>query len=45
MTVIRGLKNNKDPGADSVLNEFLKYGGCEVRDKLLKIMNMKRGST
>ena len=28
-------------GADSVINEFLKYGGFEVRNKLLKIMNMK----
>ena len=36
-TVLKGLKNNKAPGADSVINEFLKY---EFRNKLLKIMNM-----
>jgi len=34
------LKNNKAIGADSVVNEFLKSGGSEVRNKLLKIMNM-----
>jgi len=39
-TVTKGLKNNKVPGADSVVNEFLKYGGFEVRNKVLKIMNM-----
>ena len=39
-TVLKGLRNNKAPGADSVINEFLKYGGSEVRNKLLKIMNM-----
>ena len=39
-TVLKGLKNNKAPGADSMINEFLKYGGSEVRNKLLKIMNM-----
>ena len=38
--MLKGLKNNKAPGADSVENEFLKYGGSEVRNKLLKIMNM-----
>ena len=39
-TVLKGLKNNKAPGVDSMINEFLKYGGSEVRNKLLKIMNM-----
>ena len=40
VTVLKGFKNNKAPGADSVVNEFLKYGGSEVRNKLLKITNM-----
>ena len=35
-----GLKNNKAPDAYSMINEFLKYGGSEVRNKLLKIMKM-----
>jgi hypothetical protein len=39
-TVLKGLKNNKAPGTDRVANEFLKYGVSEVRNKLLKIMNM-----
>ena len=39
-TVLKGSKNNKAPGPDSIINEFLKYGGSEVRNKLLKIMNM-----
>ena len=39
-TVLKGLKNNKALGVDSVVNEFLKYGGPEVRNKLLKIKNM-----
>jgi hypothetical protein len=39
-TVLQGLKNNKAPGAERVVNEFLKYGGSEVINKLLKIMNM-----
>ena len=37
---VKGLKNNKASGADNVVNEFLKYGGSEVRHKLLKVMNM-----
>jgi len=40
VTVLKGLKNNKAPGADNVVNEFLKYSESEVRHKLLKIMNM-----
>jgi len=40
VTILKGLKNNKAPDADSVINEFLKYAGSEVRNKLLKIMNM-----
>ena len=39
-TVLKGLKNNKAPDADSVINEFLKYGGSEVRNKLMKIRSM-----
>ena len=39
-TVPKRIKNNKAQGADGVVNEFLKYGGSEVRNKLLKIMNM-----
>ena len=39
-TVLKGLKNNKALGADSMINQFLKYGGSEVRNKLLKIMNI-----
>ena len=48
-TVLKGLKiikfqmlmniYNKAPGADNVVNEFLKHGGSKVRNKLLKIMN------
>ena len=47
-TVLTGLTNNKAAGADIVINEFFKYGGSEVRNKLLKIMNIifwKREST
>ena len=36
-TELKELQNNKDPGADNVVYEFLKYGGSEVRNK---IMNM-----
>ena len=39
-TVLKGIKNNKAPGADSVVNNFFKYGGSMVGNKLLKIMNM-----
>ena len=39
-TVLKGVKNNLAQGADRVENEFLKYGCSEVRNKLLKIMNM-----
>jgi len=34
-TVPKGLKNNKAPGADRVVN-----GHSKIRNKLLKIMNM-----
>ena len=30
VTVLKELKNNKAPCFDSVVNEFLKYGGSEV---------------
>ena len=39
-TVLKGLKNNKTPSADSLVNEFLKYGGSEIENKLLKVMNI-----
>jgi hypothetical protein len=39
-TVLSGSKNNKAPDADTVVNDFRKYGGYEVRNKLLKILNM-----
>ena len=32
-------KNNKAPNVDTVVNAFLKYSGCDVRNKLLNIMN------
>ena len=37
---LNGLKNYKVLSAHSVVNEFLEYGGSEVINKLLKIMNM-----
>ena len=37
--LLKGLKNNKAPDSDSVVNVFFKYGGYEVKKKLLKIMN------
>ena len=40
--VQKGLKHNKAPGADRVENEFLKYGGSEVRNKLLKYLTILR---
>ena len=40
VTALKGLKNNKAPVADSVVNEFLTYDGSEVRNTLLKIMSM-----
>ena len=36
MTVLKGLKNNKVPAADNEVNEFLKYGGSEVRHQLFE---------
>ena len=38
-TVLKGLQNNKASEAYSMIKEFLKYGGSEVRNKLLKTMN------
>ena len=40
MTVLKGLKINRISGAESLVNEFLKYGGYEVSHKLPKIMSM-----
>ena len=34
-TVLKGLKNNKAPVADSMVNEYLIYGGSKVRNMLL----------
>ena len=33
MTVIKGFKNNKAPGANSVVSKFCKYDVYEVRSK------------
>jgi len=45
--VLKELKNNKAPDVDSVVNEFLKYCGSKVRNKILKIMNVifKKGES
>jgi len=34
------MQNNKALGAHNVINEFIKYCVYEVRNKLLKIVNM-----
>ena len=39
VTALKGLKDNKIQGAGNVVNEFLKYGSSEVRNKQLTIMN------
>ena len=39
-TVLKGLKYYNTLDADSVVNEFLKYAGFGVRNKLRMIMNM-----
>ena len=39
-TLLKGSKNNKVPDADSVINGFLKYCGSEVRNQLLKIIDL-----
>ena len=39
-TIIKRLNNNKALGANNVVNESLNYGGSEVRNELLKIVNM-----
>ena len=38
--VLKGLKINKARVNDNVVNEFLDYGSYDIRNKLLKIMNM-----
>ena len=40
VTVLKRLNNDKNPDADSIVNEFLKYGSSEVRNKLLQIVNI-----
>ena len=37
-TVLKGLKINMALGADSVINEYLKYGGSEIRNKILLLL-------
>ena len=39
-TVLKRLTNNRALSADSVINDFLKYSGSAVKNKLLKIMNL-----
>ena len=39
-TVQIRLKNSSVQCADCVVNKFFKYGGFEVRNKLLKIMSL-----
>ena len=36
--LIKRLNNNKIPVADSMVNDFLKSSGTEVRNKVLKVM-------
>ena len=40
MTVLKGLKNDEDSSADSLVNEYLKYSHYGVRNKLLKTTDM-----
>ena len=37
VTVLIGLNINKASGADSVVNEFLKYGGSVVGNSYLRL--------
>ena len=39
-TLLKGLKHNKTSGTDTMVNEFLKCCGPEVRNKLWKIVGM-----
>ena len=39
-TILKGLKYSKAPGTDNAVKKFLKYDGSEVRNKLLKTMNV-----
>ena len=38
--ILKGLKNNKALGADSMANKFLKCGCYKARNKFLKTGNM-----